>query len=55
MHIVYPPKFCISTVLDFCWGECNTQEKLETVVMHFVFGVGANKVLDGLPPSLDAH
>ena len=34
---------------DFSWGECNTQEKLETMVMQFFFFLGGpNKVLYGL-------
>ena len=48
MNLVYPPTFCITIFFDFSWGECNTQEKLETVVMQFFFGGGANKVLYGL-------
>ena len=31
MYHVYPPKFCITIVFDFSWGDCNTQEKLETI------------------------
>ena len=27
------PQFCITIVFDFSWGDCNTQEKLETMVM----------------------
>ena len=27
-------KFCISIVFDFSWDHCNTQEKLETMVMQ---------------------
>ena len=38
-HIVHnapclPPKLCITIVLDFSWDDCNTQEKLETMVME---------------------
>ena len=29
-----PPKFCISIVFDFSCEDCNTQEKLETMVMQ---------------------
>ena len=41
MHLVYPPKFCITIVFDFSWNDCNTQEKLETMVMQ---NLGVNKV-----------
>ena len=39
MHLVYPPpqkkkKICITIVFDFSWDDCNTQEKLETMVMQ---------------------
>ena len=34
MHLVYPPKFCITIVYDFSWDDCNTQEKLETMVVQ---------------------
>ena len=34
MHLVYPLKFCITIVFDFSWDDCNTQEKLETMVMQ---------------------
>ena len=33
MHPVYYPKFCITIVFDFSWDDCNTQGKLETMVM----------------------
>ena len=36
MHLVYPPKFCITIVLDFSWDDCNTQEILEIMVMQNV-------------------
>ena len=29
-----PPKFCITIVFYFSWDNCNTQEKLETMVMQ---------------------
>ena len=32
-----PPKFFITIVFDFRWDDCNTQEKLETIVMQFPF------------------
>ena len=34
MHLVYPPKFYITIVFDFSWGDCNNQEELETMVMQ---------------------
>ena len=34
MHLVYPLKFCNSILFDFSWDDCNTQEKLETMVMQ---------------------
>ena len=27
MHLICPPKFCISIVFNFSWDGCNTQEK----------------------------
>ena len=33
LHLVYPPKSGIGAVVDFSWGDCNTLEKLETIVM----------------------
>ena len=39
MHLVCPPKFCTTIVLDFSWDDCNTQEKLETMVMQNLGGV----------------
>ena len=39
MHLVYPPKLCITIVLDFSWDDRNTQEKLETMVMQNFGGV----------------
>ena len=27
-----PPKFCIAIVFDFSWDDCDTQEKLDTMV-----------------------
>ena len=32
MHVVCPPKFCITIVVDFSWGDCNTQEELKSNV-----------------------
>ena len=34
MHLVYFPKFYITIIFDFSWDDCNTQEKLETMVMQ---------------------
>ena len=45
MHCVYPQNLCITIVLDLSWDDCNTQEKLETVVMQIL---GVNKVHYGL-------
>ena len=28
------PKFCITIIFDFSWDDCNTQEKLATMVMQ---------------------
>ena len=33
MHPFYPPKVCITIVFSFLWDDCNTQGKLETMVM----------------------
>ena len=46
MYRVYPPKFCITIVLDFSWDDCNTLEKLETVIIQILGGI--NKVHYGL-------
>ena len=54
MHLVYPPKFCITVAFDFSCNDWNTQEKLETMFMQFFFsgtgggGRGVNKVQYGL-------
>ena len=34
MYLIYSAKFCRTIVLDFSWDDCNTQEKLETMVMQ---------------------
>ena len=34
MHLVNPPEFCLTIVLDFSWDDCNIQEKLETMVVQ---------------------
>ena len=33
-HFFVDLKLCISIVFDFSWDHCNTQEKLETMVMQ---------------------
>ena len=56
MQLVYPPpppKFYITIVLDFSLDDCNTLEKLETMVLQkffffFFLGGGVNKVHYGL-------
>ena len=40
MHLVYPPKLCITIVSDFCWDNCNALENLETMVMQNFRGGG---------------
>ena len=45
MHLVHPPppqkkKNCITIVFDIGWDDCNTQEKLETMVMQNLGGGG---------------
>ena len=44
------PQFCITIVFDFSWGDCNTQGKLETMVMLNLRGRGGggNKMHYGL-------
>ena len=47
MHLICPPKFCISIVFNFSWDSCNTQEKWKTKGMQKFGGRGgggANKV-----------
>ena len=34
MHLIGPPRFCISIVFNFSWDGCNTQEKWKTKVMQ---------------------
>ena len=51
MHLVYPPKLCITIVFDFSWDDCNTLENLETMVMQN--SEGENKVHYGLYESSD--
>ena len=43
MHLVYPPKLCITIVLDFPWDDCYTQEKLE-ITGYAKFWGAVNKV-----------
>ena len=38
MHPVYSPKFCMIIVFSFPWDDCNTQGKLETMVMKNLGG-----------------
>ena len=33
-----PYKFCLTIVFDFSWDDCNTQKKLETMVMEKLGG-----------------
>ena len=48
MHLVYLQNLCITIVFDFSWGDCNTQENLETMVTPFLRGGGGYKVRYGL-------
>ena len=48
MHLVYLQNLCITIVFDFSWGDCNTQENLETMVTLFLAGGGGDKVRYGL-------
>ena len=48
MHLIYPPHFCITIVLDFSWEDGNTQEKLEQRLCKIL---GASKVHYGLGES----
>ena len=34
MRFVYPPQILHTIVLDFSWDDCNTQVKLEKMVMQ---------------------
>ena len=40
MHLVYPPKICITIVSNFSRVTQSSQEKLKTTVMHSFFGGG---------------
>ena len=35
-----PPKFCMNIAFDLSWDDCNTQEKMETMVTYFFLGGG---------------
>ena len=39
-----PHKFCLTIVFDFSWDDCNTQKKLETMVMEKL-GAGATRYI----------
>ena len=48
MHLVYPSsEFCKTSVFDFSCDDCNTQGKLEVIVMYNFFwgggGVGRER------------
>ena len=36
IHLVFPPKLCISIVFNSSWDHCNTQEKLITKGLYFL-------------------
>ena len=38
MHLICPPKFCVSIVFNFSWDGCNTREKWKTKVMQSLGG-----------------
>jgi len=42
IHLVYPPKVCISIVSMSSWEDCKPQEKLETMLTQNFWG--ENKV-----------
>ena len=44
MHLVYLQNFGISIVFDFSWDDCNTQEKLKTMVMYFFWLRGGGTI-----------
>ena len=45
IHLVYPPKFCMNIAFDLSWNDCNTQEKVETMVTYFFWGGGGKGVI----------
>ena len=42
MHLLCPPKFCISIVFNFSWDGCNTQGEMKN--KDYAKFWGANKV-----------
>ena len=39
MYFFPPQKFCSSIVLNFCCDDCNTQEKLKTILLQYFGGL----------------
>ena len=37
MHLVWPPKFCLSIVFNFSWDGCNTQENKKQSLCNYLF------------------
>ena len=37
MHLVWPPKFCLSIVFNFSWDGCNTQENKKQSLCNYYF------------------
>ena len=48
MHLVYPPRLCITIVFDFSWNDCNTQENWKQWLFKIQGGGGDDKVHYGL-------
>ena len=51
MHLIYPQpphKFCLTIVFDFSWDDCNTQKKLETMVVEKLGARGGGGQQDAL-------
>jgi len=56
MHLGYPPQIFHEHAFDLSWDDCDTQEKMETMVLYFFLlgrgegrgGEGVNKVHCGL-------
>lgn len=44
IQLVYPTKSNISIVFAFSWDECNTQEKLKTILIKKIEGKQARKL-----------